>query len=212
VTLATNGVLFLDELAEFSTRTLESLRQPLEAGCVSVTRAQRTHVYPARFMLVAATNPCPCGAGDRRCRCTAVEVARYDRRLSGPLLDRFDMHCRVDRPTPAEVEAGPVTDSAAVRARVEVARARQARRFAEELVHCNGHLDGAQTRRLLSPPEGVRRLLNDAYRRGSLSLRGYDRSLRVARTIADLDDRDAITENDMAEALAFRVAEPGVDS
>jgi magnesium chelatase family protein len=121
------------------------------------------------------------------------------------------MHCRVDRPTPAEVESGPVTDSASVRGRVELARARQAHRFARESVHCNGHLDGAQTRRLLSPPETVRRLLNDAYRRGSLSLRGYDRSLRVARTIADLDDRDAISESDMAEALAFRVSEPGVD-
>jgi magnesium chelatase family protein len=211
VTLATNGVLFLDELAEFSTRTLESLRQPLESGSVTVTRRQRTHEYPARFMLVAATNPCPCGAGDKRCRCTSVEIARYARRLSGPLLDRFDMNCRVDRPTPAEVEAGPVTDSATVRARVEMARARQAQRFARENAHCNGQLDGAQTRRLLCPPDAVRRLLNDAYRRGSLSLRGYDRSLRVARTIADLDDREAISESDMAEALAFRVSEPGVE-
>lgn len=209
VTLATNGVLFLDELAEFSTRTLESLRQPLEAGSIAVTRGQRTQIYPARFMLIAATNPCPCGAGDTRCRCTAVEVARYDRRLSGPLLDRIDIHCRVDRPTPAEVEAGPVTDSETVRARVELARERQGVRFADEEAHCNGQLDGAQTRRLLNPPEDVRRLLNDAYRRGSLSLRGYDRSLRVARTIADLDDRDRIDESDMAEALAFRASEPG---
>jgi magnesium chelatase family protein len=211
VTLATNGVLFLDELAEFSGRTLESLRQPLEAGSVTVTRGQQTHTYPARFMLVAATNPCPCGAGGQRCKCTAVEVARYDRRLSGPLLDRFDMHCRVDRPTPAEVEAGPITESAVVRSRVELARARQADRFANEHVHCNGHLDGAQTRRLLAPPDSVRQLLNEAYSRGSLSLRGYDRSLRVARTIADLDDRDEISQDDMAEALAFRVFEPGFD-
>lgn len=211
VTLATNGVLFLDELAEFSGRTLESLRQPLEAGSVTVTRGQKTHTYPARFMLVAATNPCPCGAGGQRCKCSAAEVARYDRRLSGPLLDRFDMHCRVDRPTPAEVEAGPLTDSGEVRSRVEVARERQASRFESEPLHCNGHLDGAQTRRLLAPPDIVRQLLNEAYRRGSLSLRGYDRSLRVARTIADLDDRDAMSEDDMAEALAFRVFEPGFD-
>lgn len=210
VTLATNGVLFLDELAEFSTRTLESLRQPLEAGSIAVTRAQRTHVYPARFMLVAATNPCPCGAGGNRCRCSASEVARYERRLSGPLLDRFDMHCRVDRPTPAEVEAGPVTDSSSVRERVELARERQAARFDSLDVHCNGQLDGAQTRRLLRPPDSVRDLLNDAYRRNSLSLRGYDRSLRVARTIADLDDRDTVSDGDMAEALAFRAVEPGV--
>jgi magnesium chelatase family protein len=210
VTLATNGVLFLDELAEFSTRTLESLRQPLEAGSIAVTRGQRTHVYPARFMLVAATNPCPCGAGGNRCRCSAAEVARYERRLSGPLLDRFDMHCRVDRPTPAEVEAGPVTESSAVRGRVEHARERQADRFEDVDAHCNGQLDGAQTRRLLRPPDSVRDLLNDAYRRNSLSLRGYDRSLRVARTIADLDDRADVSDADMAEALAFRAVEPGV--
>ncbi len=204
VTLATNGVLFLDELAEFSTRTLESLRQPLEAGTIAVTRGQRTFVYPARFMLVAATNPCPCGAGDRRCRCSATEVARYERRLSGPLLDRFDMHCRVDRPTPAEVESGPVTDSASVRGRVELARERQARRYETIDAHCNGQMDGARTRRFLDPPDAVRLQLGEAYRNGALSLRGYDRALRVARTIADLDDRATIDEADMAEALAFR--------
>lgn len=207
VTLATNGVLFLDELAEFSTRTLESLRQPLEAGSISVTRGQRTFEYPARFMLVAATNPCPCGAGDRRCRCSAAEVARYERRLSGPLLDRFDMHCRVDRPTPAEVEAGPVTDSATVRDRVELARERQARRYEALDAFCNGQMDGAQTRRLLEPPDAVRLQLGEAYRNGALSLRGYDRALRVARTIADLDDRAVIDEADMAEALAFRAVD-----
>lgn len=210
VTLASNGVLFLDELAEFSTRTLESLREPLEAGSIAVTRGQRTHVYPARFMLVAATNPCPCGAGGNQCRCSAAEVARYERRLSGPLLDRFDMHCRVERPTSAEVEAGPVTASAPVRERVEMARERQAERFEGVEIHCNGQLDGAQTRRLLKPPDEVLDLLNEAYRRKALSLRGYDRSLRVARTIADLDDRDEVSDGDMAEALAFRAIEVGV--
>lgn len=207
VTLATNGVLFLDELAEFSTRTLESLRQPLEDGTVTVTRGQRTHVFPARFMLVAATNPCPCGHGDSRCRCTPPEVARYARRMSGPLLDRFDIHCHVQRPTAAEVEAGPVCCSREVRERVQAARARQARRFRETAAHCNGHLDGAQTRRLLHPPDHVRGMLNDAYRRGALTLRGYDRALRVARTIADLDECDQIREDHMSEALAFRVTE-----
>lgn len=209
VTLATHGVLFLDELAEFSTRTLESLRQPLEDGTVTITRAQRTHSFPARFMLVAATNPCPCGAGDHRCRCSEAEVQRYNRRLSGPLLDRFDLYCPVDRPTPAEVEAGPVTDSPAVRERVETARRVQADRFTDVGVHCNSQLDGAQTRRLLQPPSAVRALLNDAYRRGTLTLRGYDRALRVARTIADLDCADEVEERHMTEALAFRVGECG---
>lgn len=209
VTLATHGVLFLDELAEFSTRTLESLRQPLEDGIVTVTRSQRTHVFPARFMLVAATNPCPCGMGDHRCRCTPPEVARYTRRMSGPLLDRFDIHCHVQRPTAAEVESGPVTCSRVVRDRVQSARALQAARYAEIRAHCNGQLDGAETRRLLQPPARVRGMLNDAYRRGSLTLRGYDRALRVARTIADLDGRDRIGEEHMSEALAFRVGEIG---
>jgi magnesium chelatase family protein len=119
------------------------------------------------------------------------------------------MHCRVDRPTPAEVEAGPVTESAPVRLRVEKARDRQADRFDGMDIHCNGQLDGAQTRRLLKPPAAVQDLLNEAYRRKSLSLRGYDRSLRVARTIADLDDRDQVSEGDMAEALSFRAVEVG---
>ncbi len=207
VTLASNGVLFLDELAEFSTRTLESLRQPLEAGEIAVTRGQRTHVFPARFMLIAATNPCPCGAGGNRCRCAASDVARYERRLSGPLLDRFDMHCRVERPTAEEVEAGPVANSQIVRERVAVARERQVRRYATCGVSCNGQLDGSQTRRLLKPPEAVSEILTAAYRRDALSLRGYDRCLRVSRTIADLDDRDEVTTDDVAEALSFRAIE-----
>ena len=207
VTLASNGVLFLDELAEFSTRTLESLRQPLEEGQIAVTRAQRTHVFPARFMLIAATNPCPCGSGGNRCRCAASDVARYERRLSGPLLDRFDMHCRVERPTAEEVEAGPLASSQVVRDRVAVARERQVRRYATSEINCNGQLDGSQTRRLLEPPENVRELLSAAYRRDALSLRGYDRCLRVSRTIADLDDRDEVTTEDVAEALAFRAIE-----
>lgn len=211
VTLATNGVLFLDELAEFSTRTLESLRQPLEDGSVTVTRSQRTHTFPARFMLVGATNPCPCGVGGDRCRCTPNEVARYARRLSGPLLDRFDMHCKVERPTAAEVEAGPVNCSKVVRERVHRARSIQAERLDGTGAHCNGQLDGAQTRRLLEPTPRVRELLGDAYRRGSLTLRGYDRALRVAQTIADLDGHAQIGEQHMAEALAFRVSESGVE-
>ncbi len=207
ITLASNGVLFLDELAEFSTRTLESLRQPLESGEVSVTRSQRTNVYPARFMLVAATNPCPCGQGGNRCRCSAAEVMRYERKLSGPLLDRFDLHCRVDRPTAAEVEAGPLTDSATVRRRVELARRRQASRYSAIPAHCNGQLDGAQTRRLIKLLEPEQQILRDAYMRDAISLRGYDRCVRVARTIADLDERDEITADDLAEALSYRAVE-----
>lgn len=208
VTLATHGVLFLDELAEFSPRTIEALRQPLEDGRVVVTRGQQTQVYPARFMLVGATNPCPCGHGGDRCRCTPVEIARYGRRLTGPLLDRFDIHCNVERPLASEVESAPVTDSASVRARVELARDRQLRRLEGEGIHANAQMGSAQTRRIVAPAEPVRRMLLESYRSGLLSLRGYDRALRVARTIADLDGREAINEQDMAEAITIRVGEP----
>lgn len=207
VTLATHGVLFLDELAEFSTRTLESLRQPLEDGEVTVTRSQRTHTFPARFMLVAATNPCPCGQVSDRCRCTPHEVSRYNRRLSGPLLDRFDLHCNVERPSAAEVDAGPVTCSREVRKRVSAARELQASRLETVGANCNGQLDCAQTRKLLDPEPKVREMLGAAYRRGTLTMRGYDRALRVARTIADLDAAPRIGEAHMAEALAFRLAD-----
>jgi magnesium chelatase family protein len=207
VTLATHGVLFLDELAEFSTRTLEALRQPLEDGRVTVSRGQRTHVYPARFALVAATNPCPCGHGGARCRCTPLETARYARRLTGPLLDRFDIHCAVERPSVAEVEAGPVTDSTTVRERVQASRERQEVRLSDQGIHCNAQMNSAQTRRLVAPTEPVRRMLIESYRSGMLSLRGYDRALRVSRTIADLDGRESVDQDDMAEALAFRVGE-----
>lgn len=206
-TLATNGVLFLDELAEFSTRTLESLRQPLESGEVVVTRAQRTDVFPARFMLVAATNPCPCGATRSGCVCSGAEIAKYERRLSGPLLDRFDMQCRVERPTSEEVSAGPLTDSSSVRERVERARLIQAERYADQPLHCNAQLDGAATRRLIKLPDSTEEVLRAAYRRGTLSLRGYDRSLRVARTVADLDGRPEVEPEDIAEALSFRASE-----
>lgn len=204
VTLATHGVLFLDELPEFASRALESLRQPLESGTVTVTRAQRTHVYPAQFMLVAAANPCPCGALGGRCKCSPIEIDRYARRLSGPLLDRIDLHCRVDAPSAAEIEAGPVTDSAAVRARVTEARERQRLRLAGEGAHCNGQMNSEQTRRLVSAGAEVRELLVDAYRRGAMSLRGYDRALRVARTIADLDSARDVESEHVAEALGFR--------
>ncbi len=206
VTLATNGVLFLDEIAEFAPRSLEALRQPLEDGHVTVTRGQVTHRFPARFMLIAASNPCPCGHGDQRCRCTVAEIARYRKRLSGPLLDRFDMVCNVERPSVAEVGAAPVTDSRSMRERVTNARDLQSARYRElPRTRCNSGLDAATTRRLIAVDPAVRELLVDRYRLGSLTLRGFDRCLRVARTIADLDGADTVGEDHVAEALAFRL-------
>lgn len=206
VSLAHAGVLFLDELSEFSTRSLESLRQPLDDGEIALTKDQHTIILPARFQLVAATNPCPCGAANTaNCRCSAAERKRYNTRLSGSLLDRFDMTCPVERPTPAEVEAGPFTDSKTLRARTSAAREIQLERYSDLPFVANGDLDGATTRRLLKPPDDVREMLNDGYKHHRISLRGYDRTLRIARTIADLDARDDISTADVAEALAFRI-------
>ncbi len=206
ITLATNGVLFLDELAEFSPRSLEALRQPLEDRQVTVTRGQATHVFPARFMLVGATNPCPCGFGGSSCRCTLTEIARYRKRLSGPLLDRFDMICHVERPSVDVVRSAPVANSKELRNHVIAARAAQTSRFAEIAgIYCNGQLDAAATRRTVKVDPPVRELLVDSYRRGSLSMRGLDRSLRVAQTIADLAGAELVGQEHIGEALGFRL-------
>lgn len=206
ITLATNGVLFLDELAEFAPRALEALRQPLETGFVEVTRGQVSHTFPARFMLVAATNPCPCGFGDHRCRCSESERQRHQKRLSGPLVDRIDMICHVDRPTADEVKRGPLAQSSKVRERVVAAREHQLHRYAAiERVHCNGHLSGALARKLLRTDNEARDQLMEQYRNGSMSLRGYDRCLRLARTIADLGGCSTVSKDHVGEAMAFRV-------
>jgi magnesium chelatase family protein len=204
-TLAHHGVLFLDELAEFTRPALEALRQPLEDGRVAIVRGQRRAVFPTRFMLVASTNPCPCGfAGTPRCRCGEADVARYRRRLSGPLLDRMDLLVDVLRPTPADFAAGPVCSSAEERERVVAARERQAARLHGTGAACNAHLDGALVRAHVAlDPEGAA-VLRRAYDRGTLSPRGHDRVLRVARTIADLEGADAVGAEHLLEALGFR--------
>jgi magnesium chelatase family protein len=204
-TLAHNGVLFLDELAEFGRSALEALRQPLEDGRVAIVRGQRTAVYPTRFMLVASTNPCPCGyAGTPRCRCGEADVARYRRRLSGPLLDRMDLLVDVQRPTPEDFAAGPVSRSADERERVVAARERQAMRLAGTGAACNAHLDAALVRRHVVLDARGTSVLRRAYDRGTLSPRGHDRVLRVARTIADVDGSDDVGAEHLLEALGLR--------
>ena len=208
VSLAHHGVLFLDEMPEFSRHVLEVMRQPLEEGRVAIARAARTAIFPARFVLVGAMNPCPCGfAGDalRECRCTPQQVARYQGRLSGPLRDRFDL--TVDVPAvPPDVlgDAAPGEPSAAVRGRVVDARGRQQQRYDGTGVRANASLSPALLARHCRLDRAGMRLLHTAVEKLALSARGYDRIRKVARTIADLSGSEPIEADHIAEALQFR--------
>jgi magnesium chelatase family protein len=211
VVLAHNGVLFLDELSEFSRAALEGLRQPLEGGRVAIVRAQRTAVYPARFMLLAATNPCPCGyAGIRDlCRCREAERARHRRKLSGPLLDRIDLLAQFEHHAAHDLDAPPSINSSDARAQVRAARRLQARRLRTEGVRLNAHMDGRMLQRHARLPCDGEHMLSRARERGMMSARGAHRVLRVARTIADLEGRERISTKDLGEAIALR-GEAGV--
>jgi magnesium chelatase family protein len=204
--LAHNGVLFLDELSEFSRAALEALRQPLQDGRVAIVRAAHSAVYPARFMLLAATNPCPCGwAGvAERCRCGEAELARHRRRLSGPLLDRIDLLASFEHGAAHEHDAPPTIASSEARANVLDARERQAARLRGEAVRVNGQMDARMLREHVRPGERGQALLRGARERGVLSARGHDRVLRVARTVADLDARERVGASHIAQALALR--------
>ena len=209
VSLAHNGVLFLDELPEFGRSVLEVLRQPLEEKQVVVSRARYSVEYPANFTLVAAMNPCPCGYYNhptRECNCSPGAVHRYMGRISGPLMDRIDLHVEVTPVPPQELsEAQPGEPSAAVRARVVRAREVQARRFQGECgVYTNAMMNTAMLREYCRPDEAGRQLLERAMERLSLSARAYDRILKVARTIADLAEREEISAQDIAEAIGYR--------
>jgi magnesium chelatase family protein len=239
VSLAHHGVLFLDELLEFPRHVLDALRQPMEDGRVVIARAASAVTFPARFVLVGATNPCPCGraspgagesgtgshGGGGRCTCTAADIARYRARLSGPLADRIDMHVTVGAvPLSAFANATPTDrsmpgasdDSRSVRARVEMARQRQWSRHASlGAALCNAHVPGRWLDLNTPVESSARSLMTTAAERLGLSARGYHRVLRVARTIADLDEADRVTAQAVAEALRYRpeervpVAEPG---
>lgn len=208
ISLAHNGVLFLDELPEFSRRTLETLRQPLESGVVTISRASGSMDFPCDFMLVAAMNPCPCGyLGDPRhsCRCNHAAIDRYRRKISGPLLDRFDMIIEVPPVDPAGLLSRPDGESsAAIRARVVAARERQQRRYAACGATCNARLTGKQLRQFCPLTPQQQNMLLQAVEQFGLSARAFDRILRVARTIADLAGREYPSDNDLFEAIQFR--------
>jgi magnesium chelatase family protein len=218
VSLAHLGVLFLDEMLEFNRRVLEVLRQPLEEGQVTIARAARTASFPARFMLVGAMNPCPCGfLGDpvRECRCTPHQIARYRGRLSGPLRDRMDLTVEVPALLPGELTAGarhavqgvPAESSATVRARVVAARDRQRDRYEGHRIRINSELTAALMARHCALDSRAARLLDSAITRMVLSARAYDRVRKVARTIADLAGAGDVGADHVSEALLFRMVD-----
>jgi magnesium chelatase family protein len=208
ISLAHHGVLFLDEVAEFNRAALEVMRQPLEEGYVTVGRAAGTFTYPARFALVASMNPCPCGFRGTRthdCRCDDAAVARYVDKLSGPLLDRIDVHVEVSSVGFDEMLSRTVGEtSASIRARVEEARARQQRRYAGTGLFANAAVPARDVRRYCALETDAALLFRTAAARGHLSARALDRISRVGRTIADLDGSSSIEATHLAEAIGYR--------
>ena len=211
ISLAHAGVLLLDEFAEFGRGALEVMRQPLEDGCISISRAIGTFRYPARFMLVASMNPCPCGflgIKDMQCKCDDGAIDRYAAKLSGPLLDRIDLHVEVARVAFDDLIAhAPAEPSAAVRARVEAARVLQRARLRLTPFTSNAAIVGAHVRQHCALDARGIALLRIAAARGRLSARAFDRIARVARTIADLAGSEAIREAHVAEAIGYRSLE-----
>lgn len=224
VTLAHLGVLFLDELPEFSPRTLEALRKPMEDECSIVSRLSGSAVLPSKFLLIGAMNPCPCGYSaceerrtedgedgrvyfQRRCTCTPGDIARYRRRLSGPLLDRFDIFVHVAPLSLKEIRSGRGWDSASMKRDVETARKMQNERFRDGRIRFNSQIPPEQLKDLCPLSSETERLLEDAYLRNGMTVRSYNRVLRTARTIADLEGRERIREEDVAEAISYKYTE-----
>jgi len=208
VSLGHNGVLFLDELPEFRKNVLEVLRQPMEDGCVTIARASASVTYPASFMLVAAMNPCPCGFwGDpkRECNCSLLQIQRYRSKISGPLMDRIDMHLEVPAVAYKDMAGStPGAGSAEMRAAVLEARAVQARRFGEARVYTNARMTSRQVRHFCRLEPEADALVEKAVERFGLSARAFVRILKIARTIADLDESPAIRLPHVAEAVQYR--------
>ena len=209
ISLAHNGVLFLDELPEYKRTALEVMRQPLEDRRICVNRAKMSVEYPASFMLVAAMNPCPCGHyGDptHQCTCTPAQIHRYLSRISGPLLDRIDLQIEISAVPLTELQKQEQSESSvAIRERVIQARKRQAERFREEQgVHCNAQMTARMLRKYCVLGDSEQQILNMAMERMALSARAYERILKVARTIADLAGEDKISTVHIAEAVQYR--------
>ena len=213
ISLAHRGVLFLDELPEFQKNALEALRQPMESGAVHIARAKQSLVFPAKFTLVAAMNPCPCGYyGDEKqaCTCSAYEIMKYQKRISGPLLDRIDMQIKVGRIKIEELRKGTHADlaSPAIKRTVEDARKIQAERFSKEWmgIMANSEMTSRETEERVALDPGAERFF-DALERSAISPRGYYRILKVARTIADIEKEECVSLEHLAEAFGYRIRE-----
>ena len=208
ISLAHRGILFLDELTEFKRDVLEFLRQPLEDGCVTISRTRQSVSFPAKFTLVASTNPCPCGYfGDtiQPCTCSPRQREQYWAKLSGPLMDRIDLQVAVNRLKPEEIMKQTVgEESATIRQRVEVARLRAGDRFQSTTLHCNAELQSQHLRQWCQLEDITRTLLENAIRKLGLSARATDRILKVSRTIADLEGSESIQTHHVAEAIQYR--------
>lgn len=214
VTLSHHGVLFLDELPEFPRQVLEVLRQPLEDGSVTIARVNAAFTYPSSFMLVAAMNPCPCGYltdSQRPCSCTHNEIRRYVKKISGPLLDRIDIHIHVPKLEYSDITGQqPAEASEVIRKRVEAARQIQRTRFHNTRFYCNAQMRHKEVKQYCRLSADAQALMKEAFHKMNLSARGYDKVLKVARTIADLEANSEIGARHVAEAIQFRSAEDGV--
>ena len=214
VSLAHNGVLFLDELPEFRKNVLEVLRQPLEDGVVTISRAITSITYPASLMLVAAMNPCPCGYhGDplKECSCTPMQIHKYRAKVSGPLLDRIDIHVEVPPVRYRElVDDARGETSADIKSRVNAAREIQKARFKRSRIHSNSQMSPSMVRKYSKPDDKGASLLQAAIDRLGLSARAYDRILKVSRTVADLDGSENVLAHHISEAIQYRSLDRGL--
>ena len=209
ISLAHNGVLFLDELPEYNRHSIETLRQPLEDGCITVARLQQSIEYPASITLIASMNPCPCGYfgqnGTNQCKCTSTQVVKYRSKLSGPLMDRIDLHVEVDCISYVELSNKIEEESSAeIKKRVDKARLIQLKRFAGEKNFCNAKMNDEHIKKYCQLDKSCARLMELAFDKFNLSARAYTRILKVARTIADLDGADNISAEHIAEAIQYR--------
>ena len=209
ISLAHHGVLFLDELPEFPRAALEALREPLESGLITISRAARRAEFPARFQLIGAMNPCPCGhyknSTGKECTCNFSEIRRYQKKISGPLLDRFDLFVQVYSVPYGELTSvNKEEESESIRKRVMTARQIQQNRLKNSRIRINGEMGHQQIKRWVLLDERAQKLVESAFNKMSLSARAYDRLLRVSRTIADLEGAETVGAEHVAEAIQFR--------